>query len=114
MTKKDLRQKWGWPLVDRTALTEEEERQFVADYTSFAESNQQREVFLTDAKSLTAKDGKTRLKKYVGKPFEILGTCSENETDSYWKTDLECLPMWKIRFQDGQEAKAYAEEIFRI
>ena len=43
---------------------------------------------------------------YVGKPFQIIGRVTEEDAD------LECLPMWKIRFEDGKEMEAYPEEIF--
>lgn len=114
MTEKEFNKKWGWIHGDRTVLTEEQEKQFIKDYVSFMETKTQREQFFTDSDYVTTSDGKTCLKTYEGKTFEVFGVCTENETDPYWKTDIECQPMWKIRFPDGKEAKAYAEEIYQI
>ncbi len=44
-------------------------------------------------------------KEYHGKKFTVIGRSTEDDTD------LTCLPMWKIRFEDGTETAAYPEEI---
>lgn len=44
--------------------------------------------------------------EYIGMSFEVVGRCSENED-----TDLEVLPLWRVRFEDGFEGQAYPEEI---
>lgn len=41
----------------------------------------------------------------IGQPFSIARRLEEEDAD------LECLPMWKIRFEDGTEIDAYPEEI---
>ena len=45
-------------------------------------------------------------RKYVGQPFTVIGRCEEGK-----EFDLESLPVWKIRFEDGHEMCAYPEEI---
>ena len=40
-----------------------------------------------------------------GRSFEVIGRTTEKDAD------LECLPMWKIRFDDGFEMDAYPDEI---
>lgn len=48
---------------------------------------------------------------YVGKPFSVVGRVSEYDDHHKDGADLECLPMWKIRFEDGKEIDAYPDEI---
>ena len=44
-------------------------------------------------------------KQRIGQPFTVVSKCSiEN-------SDLECLPMWQIKFADGTCIDAYPEEI---
>lgn len=44
--------------------------------------------------------------KYLkGMRFTVIGRLNENNAD------LEVLPMWKIRFENGEEIDAYPEEI---
>ena len=48
-----------------------------------------------------------------GKPFNVLGRVKPY-LKGEWKddeTDIECLPMWRIQFEDGYTMGAYAEEI---
>jgi len=42
---------------------------------------------------------------YHGKPFVVIGRASEEAVD------LECLPMWDIKFEDGHVMQAYPDEI---
>ena len=44
-------------------------------------------------------------KQYYEKPFIVIGRLTEKDAD------LECLPMWKIKFEDGEEIHAYPDEI---
>ena len=46
-------------------------------------------------------------KKYIGKPFKVIGRCEEGKE---W--DLESLPAWNIEFEDGHKMSAYPEEIY--
>lgn len=45
--------------------------------------------------------------KYNGMRFSVVKRLSYVEND----TDLECLPMWRIKFENGEEIDAYPEEI---
>ena len=46
-------------------------------------------------------------RKYNGKPFEVVRRMSYADDN----IDLECLPKWIIRFEDGVEFDAWPEEI---
>ena len=50
-------------------------------------------------------------RKYVGMKFEVIGRVKEITEDRENGADLECLPMWNIRFDNGEEMAAYPEEI---
>lgn len=50
-------------------------------------------------------------KEYIGKPFTVIGRVPEHDDQHKDGADLECLPMWKIRFDDGKEIDAYPDEI---
>lgn len=49
--------------------------------------------------------------KYDFMRFEVLGRVPSRDTDPQNGVDLEVLPMWYIRFEDGTETMAYPEEI---
>ncbi len=46
----------------------------------------------------------------IGKPFEVIGRVPVRDEQHKDGADLECLPMWRIRFEDGFELSAYPEE----
>lgn len=100
---KDLHKAYGFENEDRTRdnLSYEEEKAFIKDcfetyeYIGFAET------FGTPY---------TGEKHLVGKKFTVLGRVKELSEDENG-ADLECLPMWNIRFEDGFEMPAYPEEI---
>lgn len=46
----------------------------------------------------------------VGEPFTVVRRMGYVTDD----IDLECLPQWKIKFEDGTEIQAYPEEICRV
>ena len=100
---KDLHKAYGFNDGNRTRdnLSYEEEKSFVKDcfetyeYIGFADT------FGTPY---------TGEKKYVGMKFTVLGRVKELSVDKDG-ADLECLPMWNIRFDDGFEMAAYPEEI---
>lgn len=50
-------------------------------------------------------------KEYIGKSFEVIERVPEYDNEHKDGADLECLPMWKIRFSDGKEIDAYPDEI---
>ena len=47
----------------------------------------------------------------VGKKFVVVSRVKEITEDYHNGADLECLPMWNIRFEDGFEMSAYPDEI---
>ena len=50
-------------------------------------------------------------RKYVGMEFKVIGRVKDIAEDKENGADLECLPMWHIRFDNGEEMAAYPEEI---
>lgn len=49
--------------------------------------------------------------QYIGKPFIVLGRVPEYDDQHKNGADLECLPMWRIQFEDGTGICAYSDEI---
>jgi len=85
----------------RQDLTEKEERAFVNDCFEMYEH-------IGFAKTFgTPYSGEKHL---IGKKFIVLGRVNELINDENG-ADLECLPMWNIRFEDGLEMTAFPEEI---
>jgi len=85
----------------RDELSEEEERAFVKDCYETYEHIGFAETFGTPY---------TGEEKYVGMKFTVLGRVPEL-TESAHGADLECLPMWNIRLENGDMIAAYPEEI---
>ena len=52
-------------------------------------------------------------KEYAGETFEVIKRVPEYDAHHTDGADLECLPMWTIRFADGKEIDAYPEEIIQ-
>ena len=100
---KDLLKAYGFYNTEKSRenLTEDEERAFVNDCYDTYEHIGFAETFGTPY---------TGEKHLVGKKFTVLGRVKEYTEDKNG-TDLECLPMWNIRFEDGFEMAAYPEEI---
>lgn len=48
---------------------------------------------------------------YNDKKFEVIDRVKSLEEDEENGVDLDSLPMWNIRFEDGRETVAYPEEI---
>ena len=71
------------------------------------------EAYEADGFKKTFGDEYTGDREYRGKRFTIIGRVPElgrgaNEEDG---ADLECLPMWTIKFEDGTIIAAFPEEI---
>lgn len=49
-------------------------------------------------------------KQYHGKAFSVIGRTPIYDGNNRG-ADLECLPMWQIRFEDGTEISAYPDEV---
>lgn len=80
----------------RDFMSEEEEREFINDYTNCCEEEGFNNVYWTPYEEL--KDCK-------GKKFKVLRRLTEKECD------LDAMPMWEIQFEDGTVRGAYPEEI---
>lgn len=100
---KELHKAYGFDNTSKTRddLTETEEKAFVNDCFETYEHIGFSETFGTPY---------TGEKHLVGKKFIVLGRVKELSEDENG-ADLECLPMWNIRFEDGFEMAAYPEEI---
>lgn len=80
----------------RDEATEEQEKEFVSDCYMLYEKEGFSKVFWSQSSDL---------KEYVNKPFKVLGHSTEEDTD------LCCMPMWNIQFEDGHTTSAYPDEI---
>lgn len=94
----DLHKAYGFDNSEQTRgdLTEDRERAFVNDCFDTYEH-------IGFAK--TFESPYDEYEEYKGKPFVVLGRAPET------RVDLECLPMWDIKFEDGKEICAHPEEI---
>lgn len=80
----------------RGEMTEEREKEFINDCFDCYEKEGFSKVFWSQCDDF---------KRYYGKTFEVVGRVSTEDVD------LECLPMWNIRFNDGSKMSAYPDEI---
>lgn len=81
----------------RDELTVEEEAEFVNDCFDIFEREGFSEVYVDQNG-----DG---LEKYNNEPFAVIGRTSLQDAD------LQDLPMWDIKFEDGSKITAYPDEI---
>ena len=86
----------------RNDLTEDEERNFVNDCFDLYEH-----IGFTD----TFGTPYTSEQKYVDMKFSVLDRVRDISQDQENGVDLECLPMWNIQFENGDQMAAYPEEI---
>lgn len=82
--------------MDRSKMSAEQEAEFLKHCYELYEKEGFAKVFWTQDTSHRA---------CLGQPFTVIGRLTQDEADT------ECLPMWKIRFQDGFEMDAFPEEI---
>ena len=80
----------------RDFMNKEEEREFVLDYCICCEKEGFNKIFWTPYEEQ---------KEHIGKKFKVLRRLTEEECF------LECMPMWRIEFEDGIISGAYPEEI---
>ena len=100
MTWEELKRKYP---EYRDEMSEEREREFVKDCFDCYEAE-------GIAKKFWSSGGDYR--QYHGEPFEVVRRAPEYpKADDPHAADLECLPMWVIRFADGKEISAYPDEI---
>ena len=90
--------------IDRSQMTEEREKAFVEALFYMCEQEGFAKEFRSDGGDF---------KEYDGKSFQVLGRTEIYDPDqpTEHSADLECLPMWTIRFEDGKEIDCYPEEI---
>jgi len=86
----------------REDMTEEREREFVEDCFKCYEQEGFASKFWSQCDDL---------EQYSGMPFEVVGRVPEYDEQRMDGAVLECLPMWRIRFEDGTEVAAYPDEI---
>ena len=87
----------------REDMPEEQEKEYVEDlFTAYEQEDRFSKVFWSQGGDYP---------QYIGKPFSIVGRTSVYDEKSQKGTDLECLPMWRIKFEDGFEMSAYPDEI---
>ena len=91
--------------INRDDMTKEEEKLFVDYWFNKYESEGFVKVFCSP---YTFTDEEPT--KYNGKKFEVVGRVKPLDEDEHG-ADLECLPMWNIKFEDGHTMAAYPEEI---
>lgn len=89
----------------REDMTKEEEKLFINYWFDKYESEGFSKVFCSPYE-FTDKEPT----KYNGKKFEVVGRVKSLDEDEHG-ADLECLPMWNIKFEDGHTMAAYPEEI---
>ena len=99
----DLYKSYGFNSLNKTRddLSKDEERSFVNDCYETYEHIGFADTFGTPY---------TGEKKYFGMKFVVLGRVKELTLDKDG-ADLECLPMWNIRLENGDTIAAYPEEI---
>lgn len=100
----DKYKKYGFdnPNKSRNDLSEVEERNWVNDSFDTYEHIGFADTFGTPY---------TGEKKYEDMRFTVLGRVKEITEDKENGADLECLPMWNIRLENGDIMAAYPEEI---
>lgn len=96
MTRQEWTKKWGE--VDLDYLNEAQYKEYADDTFALYES----EGFHTDFFASQYSDSK----KYDGRKFEVVRRCTTEDD-----FDLESLPAWLVRFEDGNELQAFPEEI---
>lgn len=90
----DMKRKYP---IEREEMTEEQEKEWLEDCYSLYE----REGF---ARCFWSCGGD--YKEYHEKPFKVIRRTEEK--DGF---DMECLPAWRIQFEDGEFLDAYPDEI---
>ena len=94
----ELNAAYGGDKMDRGSMSLEEELRYVQDCFDTFEGIGFRRAFRSPYEEQERNNGKE---------FTVVRRLSYANGDA----DLECLPMWHIRFADGDEIDAYPEEI---
>lgn len=80
----------------RDEMTEDQEQEFLENCYHLYEKEGFAKVFWSQGGDY---------QEYHEKSFTVLGRVKPPDADT------ECLPMWKIKFEDGKEISAYPDEI---
>lgn len=91
-----------YPTLFRDEMTREQELEFVNDCYGCYENEGFADRFWTAGDDF---------KEQHGKKFSVVGRVPVLDEQHPNGADLECLPMWFIRFEDGTEIAAYPDEI---
>ena len=97
MTEKEFNEKWGGVIVDN--LDDNQFMEFKQDCFEMYET----EGFIEKFDSPYDDFG-----EHNGMKFEVVRRANLNEAD------LESMPIWFIRFENGDEAYCYPEEICKV
>lgn len=85
--------------IDRTEMTDEEHKNFIKYWYKRYETEGFLETFISPYE---------QYKDRIGQRFEVIRQVPIEGND------LECLPRWVIRFEDGFETEAWPEEICKL
>lgn len=96
--ERDFQEKWGE--VDIDCLDEDKLREFKEDCFNLYEQTGFLELFDSPYDDIGG-----GLHEHNGMRFEVIRRATEEECD------LEAMPLWFIRFENGDEAYCYPEEI---
>lgn len=82
--------------MNRNNMTEEQEREYVNHCFDLYEKEGFAKVFWSED---------CEFRKYNNQPFKVIGRLDENDAN------LEFLPMWQIKFKDGESLQVSDYEI---
>ena len=102
MTHKEFEEKWG-AMIDRNELSFNEHLDFVEDAFSIYENGGFKEFFQTPHEEGS---------EYNGLKFEVINRITDVFDDE--DSNIKTLPMWRIRFENGDDFNAYPEEICKL
>lgn len=99
MKVEEFNQKWDEAAYESAKENPTKMREYLADCS---------EMYETEGFCDTFKSPYDGMKQHNGKSFEVVRRCTEKDMDIEW------LPAWVIKFQDGVQINAVPEEICKI
>ena len=103
MTEKEFEAKWKG--VDKDTLEYEQMKEFIGDcYALYEETG-----FLETFDSPYDDNGEHNVMR-----FEVVRRSKEYDGTDEGEVDLEAMPIWLVRFENGDEALCYPEEICKL
>lgn len=100
MTEKELNEKWGADYDPYNAETEEEVVEFKNDCFDMYEQGGFSERYFSPYEETSC---------YNGMKFDVIRRATTDDD-----IDLESLPIWVIKFENGETAYCYPEEITKL